>query len=571
MKADQLTIAILGGGPSALFMYKRLVECGHSGLEIHIYEKGDRLGPGMPYSHLGANDEHITNVSGNEIPDLVTPVAEWINTVPKDTLRKYRIDANTFNAYKTLPRLLFGQYLADQFKLLQQQAKKNGIETQVFYNSAVSDIMDDPDLQQVIVTVGDEHTQKSYDRVIVCTGHYWPKTYEDKISGYFDSPYPPAKLKFSADYAIAIRGSSLTAIDAIRTLARQNGSFKKGRNGILKYKLKSESNGFRIVMHSRNGLLPALRFHLDDSHLGKNTVLSAEEVASIRQANDGFLPLDYVFEKNFKEGVRKNDPEFYERIRDLSMEQFVNMVMELRERLDAFKLLAAEFSEAEKSIKRRESIYWKEMLGVLSFAMNYPAKYFSAEDMLRMQRVLMPLIAVVIAYVPQSSAAEMLAMHQAGCLDIVAVGTDSKVEPVGEGGIIFHYTDEDNVQHSNTYRVFVDCIGQPHLSYEELPYPGLFNNKTVSPARLYFRDRQLAMEEKNKGNDKVKEDREGRYYLLVPGITINDSFQAVDEYNALNERIYVMAVPFIGGFNPDYSGLDFGEAASATIIKALVA
>ncbi|MDO7744991.1 MAG: hypothetical protein MUP99_14505, partial [Pedobacter sp.] len=57
--------------------------------------------------------------------------------------------------------------------------------------------------------------------------------------------------------------------------------------------------------------------------------------------------------------------------------------------------------------------------------------------------------------------------------------------------------------------------------------------------------------------------------LRVPGITINDSFQAIDDYDALNERIYIMAVPYIGGYNPDYSGLDFCEAASAAIIKSI--
>jgi hypothetical protein len=31
----------------------------------------------------------------------------------------------------------------------------------------------------------------------------------------------------------------------------------------------------------------------------------------------------------------------------------------------------------------------------------------------------------------------------------------------------------------------------------------------------------------------------------------------------------MMAVPYIGGFNPDYSGLDFCEAASKEIIDCL--
>lgn len=560
-------IGILGGGPSALFIYKRLVDADLPNMEITIFEKRSRLGEGMPYSMEGANDEHITNVSGNEIPEIVTSIADWINTVPKDTLDKFHIDASRFNEYKTLPRLLFGQYLTAQFKMLEKIAKDKGIQTNILFNTEVADIIDDKETKITTVIANDQE-KHDFDAIVICTGHLWPKKHEGKTPGYFDSPYPPVKLGFKADHPIAVRGSSLTAVDAIRTLGRYNGDFAKDKNGKLTYTVKTDTPNFKIVMHSRNGLLPALRFHLEDSHFGKNTVLTAEEIKSVRATNDGFLPLDYVFDKNFRQGIKENDREFYERIKDFTLEDFVNDVMELREKLDPFQLLAAEYAEAEKSIKRRVSIYWKEMLGVLSFAMNYPAKYFSAEDMLRLQKVLMPLISVVIAYVPQSSAAEMLAMHEAGVLDIVAVGDDNEVEPVETGGIIYHYSIDGQEKHE-AFETFVDCIGQPHLSFEELPFPGLINNKTVSRARLYFRDQNYGKTLHDKGNEKVKTDSDGKYFLNVPGITINDSFQAVDEYNAFNDRIYIMAVPFIGGFNPDYSGLDFGEAASALVIKSL--
>ena len=66
------------------------------------------------------------------------------------------------------------------------------------------------------------------------------------------------------------------------------------------------------------------------------------------------------FEKNFKEIFRDKDYSFYERIRDLSIEEFVEEMMELRERMDPFQLLKAEYAEAAKSIKRHESVYWKE-------------------------------------------------------------------------------------------------------------------------------------------------------------------------------------------------------------------
>eukprot|EP00744_Colponema_vietnamica_P029295 GILI01045007.1.p1 GENE.GILI01045007.1~~GILI01045007.1.p1 ORF type:complete len:288 (-),score=0.92 GILI01045007.1:810-1556(-) len=243
--------------------------------------------------------------------------------------------------------------------------------------------------------------------------------------------------------------------------------------------------------------------------------------------------------------------------------------MKLREELSAFQLFKAEIREAEKSIRRKQSVFWKEMLAVLSFEMNYPAKYFSAEDMQRLQKVLMPLIAIVIAFVPQSSAKELLALHEAGVLDLIAVGDDSTVEPQSEGGIVYHYKNKDGKQITQHFKTFVDSVGQSALNYLDFPFKSLISNQTISPAMVRFREqangKKLAAEDENK----VYKSDTGQYYLKVQGIAINDCFQIVDRYNAYNNRIHMMAVPYIGGFNPDYSGLDFCEAASAKIIEKI--
>jgi len=567
--SDKIRVAILGGGPSGLFMFKRLVESNNSDLEIDIFERKDLLGAGMPYSKDGANDEHITNVSGNEIPDLVTSISEWIQTISKDTVDHFNIDPAKFNDFKVLPRLLFGQYLRDQFGLLLKRAKDIGLDIKVHYNSEVTDIIDHQQDGYTEVEVNSK-SRYIFDHVIICTGHNWPATYEKEVEGYFDSPYPPSKIAFKVNNPVAIKGSSLTAIDAIRTLARNNGSFATDSSGRVHYQLADDSKDFRIVMHSRNGMLPAIRFHLEDSHLLKDSVISKEELAQNRASNEGFLSLDYIFDYNFKRMIQTREPEFYDQIKDMKMEEFVGLMMELRERLEPFQLFKAEYIEAEQSIKRKESVYWKEMLAVLSFAMNYPAKYFSAEDMQRLQKVLMPLISIVIAFVPQSSVEEMLALHEAGILEMVSVGDDSEVEPHKDGGIVYHYSDSNGTSRFERFKTFVDCVGQPHLSYEDLPYKSLIENKTVSPAKIWFRD-NINAENALKSNAKnIGQDAAGNYYLRVSGITINDAFQAVDDYGALNERIYVMAVPYIGGYNPDYSGLDFCEAASESISESIL-
>lgn len=562
-------IAILGGGPSGLFMYKRLVESREKNLEVHIFERKSYLGSGMPYSPEGANDEHITNVSDNEIPIIFNSIEEWVKIAPESILQKFNINSQNFNEYKVLPRLFFGAYLSAQFDFLYQQAKKDGIQTHIYLNTTVKDIKDYPAENKTGVVFDGQDTLY-FDHVVICTGHNWPKKHEGKVPGYFDSPYPPGKLAFKAGHEVGIKGASLTAIDAVRTLARNNGSFTEGTDGKLYYKADQDNTDFKIVMHSRNGLLPAIRFHLEDSHLGKDEVLTKEEISKNIADNGGFLSLDFLFEKNFKERFRDQDPDFYAFIKNMDIEAFVEAMMDKRERMDAFDLFKKEYIEAEESIKHKESIYWKEALAILSFTMNYPAKYLSAEDMQRLQKVLMPLISIVIAFVPQSSCRELMALHEGGILSLVSVGDDSTIEPSENGGATYQYTDEDGNAVKKHFPTFIDCVGQPHLSYEDFPFKGLTVDGTVSSAHLQFQSADKGRMEAEKGNKLVKKDKEGNYFLKVPGITINDSFQVVDENGRNNSRIYIMAVPYIGGYNPDYSGLDFCEAASETVVKKLL-
>jgi hypothetical protein len=561
-------VAIVGGGPSGLFMLKKLIDEGCS-FPIHIFEKGQQLGAGMPYSPQGANDEHVTNVSGNEIPKLEQSIAEWIVKVHPDTLARFHIDLDRFHEYQVIPRLLFGQYLSDQFRLLQKKAVAAGVDLRVTYGAEVIDILDRPKAEQVELKFADE-TSIKFDSVILCTGHLWPKQYEGKIPGYFDSPYPPAKLKHTFNHPVAIRGASLTAIDALRTLARQHGRYERNADGTLNYVLDGKNSDFSIALHSREGLLPGIRFHLDEPILGKDSLFDLDEIHKIRAQNDGFIPLDLVFEEKFKKPLAEADAKFYKEIAALNVEQFIDRMMSLRERLDPFQLFRAEYKEAAKSIRQHKSVHWKEMLCGLSYTLNYPAKYFSAEDMIRLKKTLMPLISLIIAFVPQSSAEELLALHDAGVLKLVAVGKNSEVKPLYDGGVEYIIEDENGLSKTTRYQTFIDCIGQPHLSFEAIPFIGLRENHTVAPARLSFRSQELALKMATENQD-IEVDHEGNYYLRVPGLAINDFFQVVDRYFALNPRIYVMAVPFIGGYNPDYSGLDFCETAATKITMALTA
>lgn len=568
-QSDPFLIAIIGAGPAALFMYKKLVEAEIANLEVHIYERKNVIGAGMPYSNEGSEEEHITNISDHEFPDLVTSLTEWVHGLPDSTLATYNISRNTFKETEVVPRLLFGQYLKEQFEALIKTGRSKGIKTSVFLNREVTNIVDIPTENKVLVEV-EKESVTHYDSLVICSGHNWASDLEDKIMGYYNSPYPPAKLKPIHNKKVAIRGSSLTSFDAIRTMARANGSFHENEDQTLTYQLSESCPDFRMVLHSRNGLLPAVRHYLEDPMFLETPFLTRQQIQEHIDQNNGFLSLDYMFEKNFKDRFITKDPEFYRTIKDLNVESFVEMMMGVRERIDPFILFRAEFQEARKSQRRRKSIQWKEMLVVLSYAMNYPAKYLSAEDMLRYQKTLAPLISIVIAASPPASCLELLALHEAGILEIVTVGNNSIVKPVDTGGVIYKYTNEEGQPIEYYFQVFVDCVGQRQLSVNDLPFQGLIDNKTVNPAYIRFKSREEGEKLMLSGENPVVVFPSGEYYLKVSGMGINDYFQVLDPYGVPNERIFIMAVPYIGGYNPDYSGLDFCDAASDQIVKRMI-
>lgn len=566
-KQAKKKLAIIGGGPAALYLYKQLVQKEQTDWEVEIFERKAALGEGMPYSTEGSCAEHVTNISDVEIPPLVATMEEWIQKAPSELQQQYGIRAANFNEYKVVPRLLFGRYLSAQFNELLQQGAAMGLHTQVHLSCVVTDLEDDP--RSGTVTVVTEGGRQKFNAVVICTGHCWPKKHEGTVPRYFDSPYPPAKLKGLGASSVAIRGASLTAMDAVRTLSREAGTFRRNGEGTLEFERAPGFENFQMVLHSLHGLLPAIRIHFDDFQLSKESPVSEAELQEVRAANDGFVPLDFVFDKVFREPFREKDPAFYEKIREWTMEEFVERMMDLRERLDAFQLFRAEYAEAQTSIRRKEPVHWKELLSVLSFAMNYGAKHFSAEDMLRLKKSLLPLISIVIAFVPQGSAQELLALHSAGVLRLVPVDRDSRVEPQPQGGAVYHYTDEEGRAQSVYYPLFVDCIGQPQLSYSEFPFRGLHRSGALSPARVRFRQASEAEKLLATSADMIEQDAAGNYYLKVSGLSINDAFQVRDQYGAANPRLYIMAVPYIGGLNPDYSGLDFCEEASGRIVEAL--
>lgn len=561
------SIALVGGGPASLMMLKHLLKGEVLPEKIYIFEKNNRLGVGMPYGKLGSNNEHVANVSASELPKFDYTFEDYIHSHPTNQFPDFFYNGQ-FNNKQVIPRLLLGHYLEYVFEKSIKIARQKGVDVLVKKNCSVVDIQSvDSKSYKITTEQGDYFAA---DEVIICTGHHWPKKNENTVKGWYDSPYPPSKFDFAFNGSVAIRGTSLTAVDAIKTLARLNGSYLVKENGQLTYHVNPSSEQFKITLFSTGGFLPALRFHSEGEAYSNSWMMSMKEIYDYKNNHGGFVDLDYVFDLNFKQPLKSKDPKFYEQIKDLTLEDFVEKMLELRKEVDSFALFKAEYREAEKSIHRHESISWKEALAAFSYAMNYPAKHFSAEDMLRLRKTMMPLISVIIASLPQSSYKEIIALYEAGIIDLVQVDKESKVLPHEDSGAIYHYKSIENEEVQQYFPLFIDAIGQQPLTFNDLPFEGLKQQKLITSAYLSFKDNENAIELMNEDPTKILKGQNDNYYLQVPGLQINDFFQALNSYGQIIENLYIMAVPFIGGLNPDYSGLDFCDTAAERIADSLI-
>jgi uncharacterized NAD(P)/FAD-binding protein YdhS len=84
------------------------------------------------------------------------------------------------------------------------------------------------------------------------------------------------------------------------------------------------------------------------------------------------------------------------------------------------------------------------------------------------------------------------------------------------------------------------------MNIEDFPFKDLVRTKVVTQAKIPADN--LALSDLPQGC-MIKDN-----YLYLPGLAIDDAFQAVND-EAEESKLYLVSIPFIRGFNPDLSGL----------------
>ncbi len=574
-------LAIIGSGPSCIYFLKHLIDEADALSaclgEISIFEKSPLMGVGMPYSPATTDRYNKSNISSQELPDLPVSFADWLRGQKRPLLEALAVDGGEIEDDEIYGRLALGRYLRAQYETLVLQLSKSGITVHEHPSCDIVDARDDgPDGGVSVFTA--EGSRHPFDRVIIATGHRWPK--EDRPDvGYFASPWPISKLLPEQgetwNFPIGTLGASLSAFDVIASLAHRHGRFVE-EGGVTTYVPHTGAEDFKIVMHAGHGRLPHLQFSLEDMTRRIYRHVDRERLLELVDSH-GFLRLDTYFDKVcrpalkqafLKDGMMEMAALLADG--DFGLREFVQRMSGAHDFADAFEGMRHEMSAAKESVEHAKPIHWKETIDDLVYTLNFHAERLPAEDHILLQSRVMPFVMNVIAAMPLDSGVKLLAMHDAGRLELMSgkvTITEGKAE---EGMTSIVVEDGSGKQCTVRYRMFVDCSGQKALELDEYPFPSLVKDGTARKARARFREPTHAVKvvpEEKRGR-LLHEDRE--VYYQIGGVEIDGAYRLIGSDGLPNPRIHDIAFPHTSGVRPYSYGLQSCSDTGAILVRSWI-
>ncbi len=574
--SNRRQLAIVGSGASATYLLKRIADSADRFRELFekivIFEKGPIGGTGMPYSPLTTDLYHLSNISSDELPELDETFADWLRDQSADVLVELGVPNEEISEDAVYSRIALGSYLHAQFRAMVRLLGESGIDTSVRTECEVVDIVDRPDdAEAVLVTAGGE--RMTFGRVAIATGHYWLEE-DRRENGYYASPWPIKKLVPETgeiyNFPVGTIGASLSAFDVVTSLSRRHGDFEE-EDGWFVYRPFEGTGDFKLILHAGNGLLPHLQYDQEEPFREIYRQVDRDGLLAL-VGEDGWLRLKTYYNEVCRPALAKAfdkdgmaDMSACLRDPDYSMHDFIAEMTGRHDYRNAFKGMRVEMKEARESVIRHRPIHWKETLDDLIYTLNYHSSLFPAEDHIVLQSDVMPFLMNIIAAMPLDSARVLLALHDAGKLELVS-GKVTVPDRQKADGITTIEIDNDGEESCESYRIFVNCSGQKPLEAEEFPFPSLVRDGAIRAARARFADRgEIALLEERKRARTFEEN--GETFYRTGGVDIDAAFRLIGLDGGANPRIHDIAFPHTTGVRPYSYGLQ-ACAETAGILAA---
>ena len=541
-------IAIIGSGPTGIYALKGLI-ASERPLSITIFEETPDAGKGTPY-HPAVNDRAmLANIASIEIPPICESLVDWLSSRTDDELRVLCIERRAIGDREFYPRVVLGDYFADQFWMLVKRgiAARHAIDVKAGHK--ILDIkLGRDDISLSFARRGGEAGEAQFGHVIMATGHDWPENTE-VAPGYFSSPWPADAIRRIGPVEVGVLGTSLSGIDAVVSVATAHGMFLRDEDDTLHYQPEPDSEGFHLTMMSRKGLLPEADFYCPIPYRPLDVCTKSAVERLISDVPDRLL--DEVFEL-FKQEIVLTDPDYAARIGlGLStVEDIADRYFRVREEADPFVWAARNLSEAKANKATRSTVEWRYAILRMHEVVALAVPHFNDSDLKRFHEHFKTVFVDDYATVPHQSVERLLALHNVGKLHVRALGDDYDIQRTDDEPGTIVSTDTQSM----SFSAFIDATGQHALSASDLPFPSLRRADVL-------KDAQTTIRELDKANASFR--RTG-------GIDIDEDFRPRVGPDLTN-HLYCVSVPFLLHKLPFVQGITSSHELGKRVARAILA
>ena len=515
------SIAIIGSGPTAIYAVHYLLADPESGpLAIILFESQSVAGKGTPYQEGWNDPAMLSNIASIEIPPLAETLAAWLERQTDARLAELNIPRDSITDRAFFPRLVLGNYFHAQLMQLVDKAARQGSELVLRTSHYVADVMlGESGIRIAVIDPARHMHHLRFDDVIMATGHSWPESTEAR-PGYFTSPWPASALRSISHCHVGIRGTSLSAIDALVTLATARGSFAQDENGTLQYLPEPGTEDFKVTLLSRKGLLPEADFYYPIPYAPLSICTQEAVDALVAQGRQDLLDATFAL---FKSELAACAPAYAEHLNliNLPLEDFCRGYFAERESEDPFVWAERNLAEAIRNQSREYTVPWRYAILRMHEVVARIAPHLHADDHARFNRHFKPIFIDDYATVPHESIERLLALHRAAKVEIRAIGEEYALNTTcPEGGALLRY--HGGELH---FPAFIEATGQRTLSAREFPFPSLRQQGVIRNATAPHRIATRAHKE-------------------IGGVALDEKFHPVSDAKFAS-HLYCLSLPFM--------------------------
>ena len=350
-------VAIVGVGPTGIYTLHALVERGDP-LEIQLYEQAEEAGVGMPYNSNNNGVHMLANIASIEIPPIYITYLTWLQNQSDEYLARFGVERTSLHERQFLPRVLLGDYYRDRFLALVDKAQQSGFVIKVNESSEVTDLRANPD--SVSLWVNHRTQPVEVDFAIIATGHLWPED-DTQTRKFFPSPWTGLMDAEISACRVGILGTSLSAIDAAMAVVSQHGTFTTHTDKSLTFTRHPDSQGLKITLMSRSGVLPEADFYCPLPYEPLNIATEAAINECIHQGQKGLL--DRIF-RLIVQQLQDAAPQWSQQIRldTLTADTFPEVYFADRIKHDPFDWAKRNLVEVERNKQQQHTVAWRYTL-----------------------------------------------------------------------------------------------------------------------------------------------------------------------------------------------------------------